>query len=77
MGFNSAFKGLSDTHDCFVRIHSVILQNICSFSDGCVWSVFVEGVALARLEKYLQVICEVTVHAGCVLLPLMAAYFGP
>ena len=65
---------LSDMHDCGVRIHTVILQNICSFSGGCVWSVFVEGVAFAKLKKYLQVICEVVVPAGCVLLLLMAAY---
>ena len=65
---------LSDTHDCTVRIRSVILQNICSLSGGCLWSVFVEGVAVTKLEKYLLVICEVVVPAGCVLLLLTASY---
>jgi hypothetical protein len=68
---------LSDTNDCTVRIPSVILQNICSFSGGCIWSVFVEGVAFVRLETYLQVLCEVVVPAGRVLLLLMTAYYGP
>jgi hypothetical protein len=53
-----------------------MLQNTGSLSGGCLWSVLIVGFAFAILEKYLQVICEVEVRTGCILLLLMAAYCG-